>query len=178
MDGVLCDLVAGLRVIHGFDERNWPPGQYNIATAFSLGKDFWHGADGPDWWARLPKMPDADEIFAFACGISMDVTVLTHAPSDAGYKDLPSCVVGKVRWLREHYPNLPASVTTQRKDFFASRGHLLIDDADSNVRPFRIAGGAALLVPRVWNSEHANRHRVMDHLRESWRQMRRESNGA
>ena len=113
------------------------------------------------FWLNAEKSAECDWLIQACAEIvgKDNVFILTMPTKD------PYCLAGKLEWIHRL---LPAWIHRQyvmapHKEVCASSDSLLIDDADHNVNAFREAGGQAILVPRPWNTMHAND--TMDHLR-------------
>jgi 5'(3')-deoxyribonucleotidase len=167
LDGVLVDFVAGACMWHELDvprEDVWPPGCYDLETLVGMRKDeFWDGMTR-EFWATLPWIPEGQEILEMCCkAVGASNIVIATTPTFN-----PECAAGKMDWI---YKNLPASFKRRfligpPKHFLAHPNMILVDDADKNYGEFLAHQGCAVLVPRIWNSNHANRHRVVDYVRE------------
>lgn len=159
LDGVLCDLVAGLRPFHSFDLETWPLGEYDLHKSLNLTEEVWDKCN-EKWWSELPKTKDADTIMNFAVSLKPKrIHILTQTPP----RNKQSCVIGKKNWIKKHYSDLHYSIISDvNKDCWASVDTLLIDDSDKNVNGFLKAGGMTFLIPRVWNSQHFHRSLLKD----------------
>jgi len=132
------DIVAAANVLHPHD----------TFTA----ETFWKTIKR-DFWANAPKSAECDGLILTCGGIvgPENVCILSSPTLD------PDCLAGKLEWIQRV---LPPWIHRQFligpcKHFCAKPGSLLIDDRDRNVRDFRQAGGQAILMPRPWNSAHA-----------------------
>ena len=83
--------------------------------------------------------------------VGFDNVYISTAPSL-----LFGCAGAKISWL---YKKLQIPINKimigSAKELMANHETLLIDDRDSNVNKFVLAGGRAVLFPRVWNSRYA-----------------------
>lgn len=166
LDGVLVNFVKGAETIHGLsgfysDPQNHGNWHFDKASGLS-GNQFW-GPLGTAFWAGLPWMEDGKAILDFLerkYG-EHNICVLTTG----SVSNQAECIVGKVQWLNQHLPNYKFWVGTG-KEFCAHSNAILIDDKDSNVNDFLAEGGDALLVPRLWNSQHRQSHRTLDYIKE------------
>ena len=137
-------------------EKSWnappsPPAPAPVQTAHWA---YWKKIDeqGSDFWASLEPYAWFDELIEVVREVA-PFTILT-ASSLA-----PCCSEGIVRWMYEHFPKVEGRRFTNyligpQKHLLAQPGHLLIDDAESNVETFKAAGGQAILFPQVWNRNH------------------------
>lgn len=157
MDGVLTDFVGAVLRLHGQSDllETWPPGERDIPKVLGMSRGaYWKLIDeqGSDFWASLKPFDWFQELIECVRAVA-PFTILTASSLD------PGCSSGKVRWLYEHFPKVEGRRFTDyligcRKDLLAQPGHVLIDDAESNVDAFEAAGGRAILFPQKWNRNH------------------------
>jgi 5'(3')-deoxyribonucleotidase len=156
MDGVIVDFIAGVSDLHGRPNPYQDPATHGKVTFEFWGlsrEECWGPVDaaGADFWAALPKTPEADRIVNLAIrrfGLE-NVGILSNPAFGRG------CIQGKMEWLNRYYPDLvDNAVFTAAKHLMAAPGNILIDDQDGNVDSFIKAGGEAVLVPRPWNTLH------------------------
>ena len=154
MDGVLTDFVsAALRVHDQADVLDaWPRGERDIPKVLGVSRgEFWRKIDaqGVEFWSQLERYPWLhaliDEVQKHA-----PWSILT-APSLA-----PHSSQGKIIWLRNEIPKVKGRAFSDflighQKHLLAQPGHILIDDAESNVDAFQRHGGKAILFPAIWN---------------------------
>lgn len=155
MDGVIANFIAGTCRLHSVrnpydDPKNY--GQIDIQDLIGIaGPAFWARMDR-EFWAGLPKMPDADTIVDLLedqFGVK-NICILTSPVRTIG------CADGKLDWLRKHFPQYRRQfLIGPAKEFCAHKNSILIDDSEANVRKFRDAGGRALLIPALWNYAYA-----------------------
>ncbi|GAA4012149.1 hypothetical protein GCM10022280_07440 [Sphingomonas swuensis] len=130
-DGVLADFNAGAEKLLGTD----------VATFEARhGKgEFWrrltrHG----DFYATLPKMADADELFDAVRHLKP--TILTGLP--VGKWAAPQ----KVRWAAEHFPGVEIITCMARdKHRHMSGADVLVDDSERHMAAWQDAGGIYVL---------------------------------
>jgi 5'(3')-deoxyribonucleotidase len=168
MDGVIADFVGGICKAHG---RATPyknnPAAYGIFDMEKLwgvsSREFWRAAEYPGFWALLDKTPEADEIVsAVLAAFGKDNVAILTAPCE--YKE---CIPEKKDWIRRYYPELSGNMLFgSAKRFLAGPNKVLIDDRDKNIKDFRDAGGAGIIVPRPWNSEWGDRWDVAGYVEE------------
>jgi hypothetical protein len=130
-DGVLADFDAGARKVLGTDVRTFEARH---------GKgEFWRRlARARDFYAMLPKMPDADELFAAVR--HLNPTILTGLP--IGKWAAPQ----KVRWAAEHFPGVPIITCMARDKYRHMEGaDVLVDDSERHMAVWRAAGGIYVL---------------------------------
>nr|WP_314446532.1 hypothetical protein [uncultured Sphingomonas sp.] len=130
-DGVLADFDAGARALLGTDARTF--------EAKHGKREFWRRlARHGDFYATLPKMADADELFDAVKHLKP--TILTGLP--IGKWAAPQ----KVRWAAEHFPGVPI-ITCMARDKHRHMGgaDVLVDDSDRHMPAWEAAGGIYVL---------------------------------
>jgi hypothetical protein len=130
MDGVITDFNKELSHIlkkpikkdfdFGNDPKIW--GAINRA-----GKNFWYHMP---WTSNGHKLWEALEAY--------EPTILS-APSNH-----PSSKVGKKEWLEENLPDVPY-IIEQKKEKYAGKNKILIDDREKNIKKWEEAGGIGIL---------------------------------
>lgn len=154
MDGCIASFVDGLYNLYGKQEYSkTEQGSWDCFGLFGWDeKKFWDDDATIDFWANLPKTPEADELVEL-CEKSVgreNVCVMT-AP---GYGDAAvRAMRGKQIWIQNNFPQFADKQVLYGKPkwFAASPWNILIDDSDSNVDKFREWGGNYVLFPRPWN---------------------------
>lgn len=157
MDGVIADFMGQLCKYHNrpspyLDAANY--GVWDTETLWGITvKEFWAPIkeDSEHFWKTIPKTPEADEIVRLATQYfgEENIAILTAPSDDEG------AVPGKRKWMKKHFPQFEKRmIFGSAKEFLAAPYRTLIDDRDKNVEAFRKAGGKAILLPRLWNSEH------------------------
>lgn len=157
MDGVLADFVGGASKAHNrpspYFEGSSCLGKFEMEECWGIGaEEFWAPTNSKEFWLGLEKTPEFEAILlrsAWYFG-GENLAILT-APSL-----FPGCMGAKREWIQKHSPFLGKKVifaSAEAKKFFAHPQALLIDDRDQNVEEWREAGGAAVLVPRLWNKD-------------------------
>jgi len=136
--------------------------------------EFW-GAVRREWWAKSELSDEALAIIDRCASLvgRKNVCLLTSPTRD------PDCVAGKLEWIQQ---KLPPWLHRQfligpRKHFCAREDHLLVDDADHNVRDFRKHGGQAILVPRPWNTNYDLAHETMLYVHTRFNQLEERQRG-
>lgn len=156
MDGVLVDFVGGVLKSHSLPLSTIKrfEGAYDIAAVLNMKpRDFWrHLDEDRRFWAELEPTPECFEIMArLESYFDRKDIYLLSSPAIS-----PDCFSGKAEWVAAHLPTyMNRLFLMNKKHFCAAPGRLLIDDSDTNVAKFKSAGGAAVLLPRPWNSRHA-----------------------
>lgn len=166
MDGVCCDFIGGAlnRLSHygvisfrpEYYLERWQAefaGVWDVCDVTGLSQhDFWRAIDsyGDVFWRQLEELPLYPKL----------LNVIRESGCKFLFASAPSRVKtsygGKCDWLsdRGFIPRNDAMLGSQ-KWLMAKPEHVLIDDSDENCTLFREHGGAAVLVPRVWNSLHS-----------------------
>lgn len=167
MDGVLVNFIQGALDVHdiqktpeeiyGNDLGNCDLLQLLKMTAVA----FWKPMN-EEFWAKLDWMPDGAKILEIVerwCGRD-NICLLTDPGPNYGAVD------GKKRWIERHLPRhyKDSVLFGSRKWVCAHSNSILIDDSDKNINRFIEKGGNTILLPRIWNSFHAERHRTVAYL--------------
>jgi 5'(3')-deoxyribonucleotidase len=125
-DGVLADFDLGARRLLGASPKQFIARHGRGA--------FWKRlASAPDFYARLPEMPDARELFDAVK--HLEPTILTGLP--LGSWAAPQ----KVEWAAEHFPGLPIITCMARdKHKHMKPGDVLVDDREKHRAAYEEAG--------------------------------------
>ncbi len=141
MDGVLADFDRGMMELCGMDmskqdttdpdERTW----------------MWELVRRTDhFYARLPLMPHAQELFARTYGRYGDrCEILTALPKPE--RQVLTAHDDKIAWVRQYLSSQIVVHTVQReskKDFARGPGYILIDDFSKNITAWQEAGGTGI----------------------------------
>lgn len=158
MDGVVVDWVKDVAQLFGKTKEEllpkWPAGNFDIECVLpGVTSDIlWDhiNAKGEDLWANMDEMPWARRLYD-GCRQRGNVYFLT-APSNKG-----GCLAGKLRWMQrftgdEWFKNF---LIGKPKYLCGKPGNILVDDADKNIDAFNAAGGHGVLLPHIWNTNHA-----------------------
>lgn len=153
MDGVLVDFFRAALRKHNAEHLvyGWPPGEWFMERVLGISdKAFWAPIDAdPSFWMSLSGYQDWRKLYAACCAYAP--TTIATTPSHH-----PHSAYGKVVWLQKHLgEDFRSYMLGPQKHLLATPTRLLIDDRDENCERFEKAGGKALLVPRPWNSRHA-----------------------
>lgn len=157
IDGVLADFVGGACRAHGrqspYDDADPETAySYDVASLWNMTPgEFWAPLDSADFWRGLDLTADGLDILnILERQFKQKNICLLTSPSMSPYS-----IVGKIQWIREHYPDYAGRcLIGPCKEFCAHRGAILVDDCDANVVRFIEHGGGAILVPRPWNHHH------------------------
>jgi hypothetical protein len=127
-DGVLADFDAGAREVLG----GLTPRQFE--ERYSRG-EFWKRlARTPDFYATLPLIKDARELFDAV--EHLRPTILTGLP--LGNWAAPQ----KVKWAAEHFPGVPIITCMARDKYrYMEPGDVLVDDREDHRGKWEDAGG-------------------------------------
>ena len=127
-DGVLADFDAGAEKLLGV-----PPAQFQSRHG---NREFWRRlAKAPDFYARLPLMPDARELWDAVA--HLHPVILTGTP--IGNWAAPQ----KMRWAAEHFPQARMITTMARakREHMEAPGDVLVDDTLTWRHLWEEAGG-------------------------------------
>lgn len=156
MDGVLCDFVGGICEWHGLPDLYADPanyGRWNIDDLSKMNEAvFWSPCSRQHFWRDLPWTSDGKQILEQVIarfGLARTYIWSTPTPNEDAY-------AGKLSWVATHVPYLVRRVVLgPAKHLVAQPGRVLIDDYDANCDRFVESGGSSVLVPRLWNRDHA-----------------------
>ena len=125
-DGVLADFDLGARRLLGASPKQFIARHGRGA--------FWKRlAKAPDFYARLPEMPDARQLFDAVK--HLEPTILTGLP--LGSWAAPQ----KVEWAAEHFPGVPIITCMARdKHKHMHSGDVLVDDREKHRAEYEAAG--------------------------------------
>jgi 5'(3')-deoxyribonucleotidase len=125
-DGVLADFDAGVQALLGMD--------YNAFVKRRGIGAFWRElAKAPGFYARLPEMADARDLFDAVKHLKP--TILTGLP--LGKWAAPQ----KVEWAAKHFPGTPIITTMARdKHHHMEPGDVLVDDRENHREAYEAHG--------------------------------------
>ena len=155
MDGVLVNFVDGICRALGKpnpyqDGRG--AGEWDIGSLLGVSEEeFWAPCGEASFWSDLEWMPGGRAILKMVeRQVGRTSVFLLTSPSLS-----PESWSGKAEWVSKHMPDYRLRVLMGLcKHLCAKPGQILVDDADHNIEAFTAAGGQAVLVPRMWNSNH------------------------
>lgn len=158
MDGVLTDIAGAILSLHGQSRlrENCPEGERETYAVPGISEsEFWQivNRQGVEFWAGLPALDWSRGLVDLTRQFGPITVLASPGPS-------PSCFAGTVRWLHDNFSQVDDQPFS---DFLIGRPvmllagprRVLIDDSESNVGAFRMAGGEAILLPQPWNANHA-----------------------
>jgi 5'(3')-deoxyribonucleotidase len=169
MDGVLVDFIRGCIEVHDLRTTTEElykenPGCWDVLSILKMqAPAFWKPMDF-EFWSKLEWLSDGPDIVKhLEERYGQEHITLWTSPSE-NY----GCMDGKKRWVERHLPRHYKHniVFGSKKHLGARRDTILVDDSDSNVAKFGARGGKVCKPPRMWNSDYANRHRVMESIQE------------
>lgn len=126
-DGVLADFDAGAKAVLGKTPDVF-------IARYGMGRFWQRLAHAPDFYARLPLMPGAMQLFEAVR--HLDPIILTGLPRGNWAADQ------KVRWAAEHFPGtriITCMAVEKRKH--AQHGDVLVDDTLKHRHLWEEAGG-------------------------------------
>jgi 5'(3')-deoxyribonucleotidase len=125
-DGVLADFDEGVRRLLGMEAKQF--------EARHGRGSFWRElARAPDFYARIPEMPDARELFDAV--EHLKPTILTGL--SLGKWAAPQ----KVAWAAEHFPGVPIVTCMARdKHRHMEPGDVLVDDRENHREAYEAHG--------------------------------------
>ena len=125
-DGVLADFDEGVQRLLGMEAKQFETRRGRGA--------FWRDlAKSPDFYARLPEMPDARELFDAVAHLKP--AILTGLP--LGKWAAPQ----KVKWAADHFPGVPIITCMARdKHLHMQSGDVLVDDRENHRADYEAHG--------------------------------------
>ena len=141
MDGVLADFVSGVSGMLGVPLED---GRYDLDPEYK--KRMWkavskHQKAGGELWYELDLMPDAMELWRYIAPYNPEIL-------SAGGNPQHKAEGQKQRWIVKHFgPHVKVNVTRLAADKarYAAPNHILIDDKEKALGPWRDAGGIGVL---------------------------------
>jgi len=97
--------------------------------------------EGNTVFDNLDKMPDADELWNFVVKYNPDILTATGYP-------IEKATAEKIRWVMNNlsgYDQILTTVSGVNKHKYAAPNHILIDDRNKAILPWRKAGGIGIL---------------------------------
>lgn len=126
-DGVLADFDTGAKVVLGKTPEVF-------IAKYGMGRFWQRLARAPDFYARLPVMPGARDLFDAVR--HLDPIILTGLPRGNWASDQ------KMRWAAEHFPGTRIITCMARdKRNHAQHGDVLVDDTLKHRHLWEEAGG-------------------------------------
>lgn len=140
-DGVLADFDTYAGQLLGMPSREFERQKHTGGAA-----EMWRILyEHEDYFFKLPKMPDADDLVQGVRDMGFEPIVLTGIPS----KDGSDWAIGqKVRWYAKYYPDLSV-ICCKSKDkllhMIEGKHNVLIDDWTQHKRAWEDAGGTFIV---------------------------------
>ncbi len=141
MDGVICDFVGRYKKL--FNES---PDQIRDKKQFNLFNQFIHGQN----FATLEMMPHASELLEFLRNAPVPTEILSSTARQDSHENISK---QKEIWLNSHGITFKRNFVPgkQLKKEYAREDTLIIDDTESVITDWRIAGGHA-----IWHRDVPN----------------------
>lgn len=132
LDGVLCDFEGAFKELsNGVAFRSYIS-QHGDAAAWKVISD-----TGYKFWATLGWTKDGKELWR---AIKKYKPIILSAPSQD-----PLSIVGKRMWVKKHLGTVKAIyVPAKRKQEYANKHSILIDDYERNISQWETKGGIAI----------------------------------
>lgn len=147
MDGVLVDFNAGFKQISGGQTAPEYEKIHGKQTIWPLIHAQSNG--GIDWWAGLPKMEHADELWKFLTLLRLPLKILSSTSSRASKSNAGD--IGKRKWLLTNLSPAPSDKNIilidsaeAKKNYAKGPDHILIDDYQKNINQWRASGGTGV----------------------------------
>ena len=149
LDGVLADFHHEVARLYGLDPTRLDDNEWAHIGEWALSiekPDFWPRiqAGGAQWWADLPELPWAKQLWD-ACNAACDCVVVLTTPGP-----FPESAAGKYSWVREHLDTTRMLIGSP-KHVCSKPGHVLVDDRSSYRRRWEAEGGRMVPLARPWN---------------------------
>lgn len=143
LDGVITNFDRALSKVTGLPEKK----------GFNFGNDpkIWGAINkaGEGFWSSMEWMPDGRQLWN---AIEIYKPTVLTAPSRH-----ESSVEGKKIWLKNNLPGVPY-IIDDKKDSYADKDFILIDDREKNIKKWEQAGGIGIL--------HKSTNTTLDKLKE------------
>ena len=140
-DGVLADFDKYASQLLGMPPREFEATKHN-GNSGPMWKILY---EHEDYFYKLPKMPDADELVAGVIAMGYEPIILTGIPSQDGSD---WAIDQKTRWAQDHFPELEI-ICCKSKDKFKHMvdglHNVLIDDWAQHQQVWEDAGGTFIL---------------------------------
>ena len=97
--------------------------------------------EGNTIFDELDKMPGADYLWAYVVKHTPDILTATGYPEEKAKAE-------KIRWVMDNlsgYDKILTTISGADKHKYAAPNHILIDDRDKAILPWRKAGGIGIL---------------------------------
>jgi len=151
MDGVIAQFVRGTLALHDSPLSHADITDWYMSRLMGIEESAFYAPMGYDFWSSLGAYADGMELLDLVLATGHRVALLSSPVETLG------CIDGKRAWVKRHLPGMAKTAFIgSDKSVFAHPGAILIDDSDSNVEKFRLAGGLAVLVPRPWNKARSH----------------------
>ena len=141
IDGVLSDFAGKVSEMLGeplIDGKYDTDPEYKKRMWKAVGK---YQKEGGELWYELDLMPDAMELWNYIKKYNPEIL-------SAGGNPQHKAEGQKHRWIAKHFgPNVKVNVTRLAADKaqYAAPNHILIDDKEKALGPWRAAGGIGIL---------------------------------
>jgi len=136
LDGVMADLDKHVQEVTGKTFAQLRAAGHGFSKFVKARRKEGYGV-----FDELDKMPDADELWNFVSQYNPDILTATGYPEDKATAE-------KIRWVMDNlngYNQILTTVSGADKHKYAAPNHILIDDRDKAILPWREAGGIGIL---------------------------------
>lgn len=168
MDGVLADFMHGALRAHDMDTQLYKNnvgyhGCGELSVLLGMEKRLFYSVMDYNFWRELRPMEDYTDIAALCeMYFGRENVFICSSPSKNW-----GCMEAKRDWLARWLPNYRNRfIFTEHKYAVSGKGRVLVDDWDKNCAKWGECGGKAVLVPRLWNSRHAEAGRAASCVRD------------
>lgn len=140
-DGVLADFDTLAGEILGMPSREFERQKHTGGAAEMWARLYAH----EDFFYKIPKMPDADQLVEGVRALGFEPIVLTGIPS----KDGSDWAIGqKIRWYADYFPDLQVICCKSKYKFLhmiPDKHNVLIDDWRQHQKVWEDAGGTFIV---------------------------------
>jgi len=172
MDGVLSDFVRACEML--FNRNLYHSAMWEKSTVYDrigVPEDiFWRFIEmnSKEFWLNMPEYNIAKTLF-YTCTdyVGKENVFICSTPcadpNSAGYK---------AAWINKRFGILPENYfLCKQKHLIARDNHILIDDQDSVIEKWDVAGGIPIMVPRPWNSLYDLWYNDLEYVRKKLRKI-------
>lgn len=138
MDSVLSDFDAMFLTIADEQVKDGWQYQKNYGK-----KRFWKliNKKGIDFWTEMPLMKDGKELWNYLMSLDCEVSVLSSPSSH----DEGASKRGKLIWCKNNLGHNVNVILEDDKFKYSGKAHILIDDLEKNIIPWKQKGGIGIL---------------------------------
>lgn len=136
LDGVMADLDKHVKAISGKSFEELRASGSGFTEFVKSERDQGHSV-----FDQLDPMPDAHQLWNYIVKYEPDILTATGHPQETAAAE-------KIRWVYDNldgFDNIYTTISGAHKHKYAAPNHILIDDRDKAILPWRDAGGIGIL---------------------------------